>query len=118
LSVLDYSLRHSELNLQIRVYKTAHGLRLLVENQSLRPGGRVFLVLAKTFGCDRSYLKLCRSQECYRARLTPKPEAAEGARVCEYLGTIGSAGIDEVLAPLIHLHDERTGALLESGELG
>jgi hypothetical protein len=57
-------------------------------------------------------------QNCYRARLSLKPDSAEGVRVCRYLGTIGSAGIDENLAPMIHLHDERTGALLESGELG
>lgn len=111
-------LYRSEFRIQLRIYKTAHGYRLLVESQRLRPHGALFKELAKAFNCDPSYLKLCRSQECYRARLTPKPEAAEGARVCKYLDTIGSGGIDEILAPLIQLHDERTGALLESGELG
>ena len=115
---MEMTLGESELNLQIRVYETAHGFRLLVENQLLTPSGKVFRVLAKAFDCDPSYLKLCQSQECYRARLTPRPEATYGARVCKYFGTIGSAGISEDLAPLIQLHDERTGALLESGELG
>ena len=115
------SLHRSELQLQLRVYKTAHGYRLLVENQTLKTGGEIYQLLDRCFGpwgSDTSYFNLCKKQKCFRARLTPKPEATEGARVCEYLGTIGSGGIDENLAPLIHLHDERTGALLESGELG
>ena len=117
-ALFERMLRSTELNLQLRVYETAHGFRLLVESQTLKPEGATFAVLARTFDCDQSYLKLCQKQQCYRARLTLKPGAADGARVCRYLETIGSAGIDETLAPLIQLHDERTGALLPSGELG
>ena len=117
-STLESLLKGTELNVQFRVYKTAHGYRLLVESQTLKPDGGLFQGLAKAFDCDDSYLQLCRMQNCYRARLSLKPDSAEGVRVCRYLGTIGSAGIDENLAPMIHLHDERTGALLESGELG
>lgn len=115
---LEGALAATELNLQLRVYKTAHGVRLLAENQSLKPDGAVFRVLAEAMHCDPSYSNLCQVQNCYRARLTQKPEGAAAARVCEYLCTIGNAGVDEYLAPLIQLHDERTGALLESGELG
>ena len=115
---LEGALAATELNLQLRVYKTAHGVRLLAESQVLKPDGAVIRVLAETMRCDPSYLNLCQVQNCYRARLTQKPEGAGAARVCEYLCTIGNAGIDEYLAPLIQLHDERTGALLESGVLG
>ena len=115
---LEQTLSATELNLQLRVYKTAHGVRLLIESQALKPDGAVIRVLAEAMHCDPSYLKLCQVQNSYRARLTQKPEGAAAARVCDYLCTIGNAGIDEYLAPLIQLHDERTGALLESGELG
>ena len=114
----EKTLAATELNLQLRVYKTAHGVRMLVESQALKPDGAVFRVLAEAMHCDPSYLNLCQVQNCYRARLTQKPEGVAAARVCQYLGTIGNAGIDEYLAPLIQLHDERTGALLESGDLG
>ena len=115
---LEETLSATELNLQLRVYKTAHGVRLLIESQALKPDGAVIRVLAEAMHCDTSYLKLCQVQNCYRARLTQKPEGAAAARVCEYLCTIGNAGVDEYVAPLIQLHDERTGALLQSGELG
>lgn len=118
LLLFRYWLSDTELNLQLRVYETAHGYRLLVESQNLTPDGSVFAMLARGFECDPSYLKLCQKQDCYRARLTPKPKAAEGARVCKYLGTISGGRIDEYLSSLIQLHDERTGALLDSGELG
>ena len=114
----DQYLEQTELNLQLRVYMTAHGFRLLVENRILKPDGPAFALLAKAFSCDPSYLALCQKQQCYRARLSLKPDAEEDARVCSYLRTIGDGGSDESLAPLIRLHDERTGALLDSGELG
>jgi hypothetical protein len=117
-ALFERMLLSTELNLQLRVYETAHGFRLLVESQTLKPEGATFAVLARAFDCDQRYLTLCQKQQCYRARLTVKPGAADDARVCRYLGTIGSAGIDETLAPLIQLHDERSGALLPSGELG
>ena len=111
-------LQELELNLQLRVYQTAHGFRLLVENQTIKPNGQLYRLLARAFHCDDSYLRLCIQQECYRARLTPKPGAEPGTTTCRYLGTVGDAGIDEALAPLIQLHDERTGALRDDGELG
>ena len=111
-------LAKTELNLQVRAYKTAHGYRLLVESQTLKPEGSTYELLARAFSCDASYLELCQKQKCFRARLTPKPEAESGAGTCRYLGTIGDAGIDEALAGLIQLHDKRTGALLYDRELG
>ena len=121
LAGIEKQLHKTELKLQLRVYETAHGFRLLVESQVLSPEGSVYQHLAKSLGCDSSYLHLCQQQNCYRARLTPKPEAEAGARVCRYLGTIStieSGLIDEALADLVQLHDERTGALFDSGVLG
>jgi len=121
LAEIEKQLLKTELMLQLRVYETAHGLRLLVESQTLSPAGGVFRHLAESLCCDPSYLHLCQQQNSYRARLTPKPGAEAGARVCRYLGTVSSIQtglIDEALADLVRLHDERTGALLDSGVLG
>ncbi len=106
-----------ELDLQMRVYKTAHGYRGLVENRSYKPGYPIYNILSDCMCNDPLYGRICEAEGGYRARLTPKPLAPFNARTCQYLGTVGSARIDEYLAPLIQLHDERTGALLESGEL-
>ena len=102
--LVAFSATGPELNLQVRVYKTAHGYRLLVESQTLKPDGSTYELLARAFSCDASYLELAKTK-ILPARLTPKPEAESGAGTCRYLGTIGNAGIDEALAPLIQLHD-------------
>ncbi len=60
-------------SLPVRVYKTAAGYRVLVLSPRFEPaGGRTDLLL-KEFGSDPLYIKLCRMQESFRARLTPKP---------------------------------------------
>lgn len=54
-----------------RVYCTKAGLRLLATQAPVEPaeGERVMSAL----GADPLYMRLCRSQQSYRARLTPKP---------------------------------------------
>ena len=75
------------------------------------------------FNADRIYERLCVSQKCYRARLTPKPtrihmrryqdEASwveeyerrrRGHAVCQFVCAKGQS-LD---SPAISLHDERT----------
>lgn len=63
--------RHRDLAL--RVYRTFAGLRCLVTNQTFDPLRSETKELMKELGCDPLYIKLCRHQECFRARLTPKP---------------------------------------------
>lgn len=56
-----------------RVYRTRAGFRLLATQAPISPDdpdcGRAF----ELFGADRLYRRLCENQQCFRARLTPKP---------------------------------------------
>ena len=63
--------RHPDLG--VRVYRTRAGLRCLITNQPFDPTRRETEALMQELGCDPLYVKLCREQECFRARLTPKP---------------------------------------------
>jgi hypothetical protein len=62
--------------------------------------------------CDPDYIKLCRVQKCYRARLTPKPwrDKCGGSCVCVHVSTEGAAGakVAPELKEQLRLHDELT----------
>lgn len=60
-------------DLIFRVYRTAAGFRIMLLNRLLEPNDTLTQMLFDDLGCDPLYRKLCGSQECYRARLTPKP---------------------------------------------
>lgn len=62
--------RHRELDL--RVYRTRAGLRALITNQVFEPAHPEAEQLMRELNADPLYIKLCRQQECFRARLTPK----------------------------------------------
>ena len=55
----------------IRVYRTKAGYRLMLLNCDTE--GKYSRELMKAFHADPIYADLCRVQNCYRARLTPKP---------------------------------------------
>ena len=55
----------------IRVYRTKAGYRLMLLNCDTE--GKYSGELMKAFHADPLYANLCRIQNCYRARLTPKP---------------------------------------------
>lgn len=55
-----------------RLYRTAAGFRCVLINQGMNAKEDESLKLLDEFGADALYQKLCRSQQCYRARLTPK----------------------------------------------
>ncbi len=59
--------------LGMRVYKTPYGYRCLVTSHTFDPASDEAVSILEAFGSDRLYVKLCRAQECFRARLTPKP---------------------------------------------
>ncbi|MDE3087815.1 MAG: hypothetical protein KGJ80_00310 [Chloroflexota bacterium] len=57
----------------LRVYRTFGGLRCLITNEVFDPTRESSLDILRGLGSDALYIKLCRAQESFRARLTPKP---------------------------------------------
>ncbi|HTP09825.1 MAG TPA: hypothetical protein VMP08_16325, partial [Anaerolineae bacterium] len=45
----------------------------LITNQTFDPGQSYTLDMLREFESDPLYVRLCKAQECFRARLTPKP---------------------------------------------
>lgn len=62
--------QHPEMG--VRVYRTAAGLRYLFTHAPIAPTETAFKWL-KEVGSDRLYVFLCKEQQSFRARLTPKP---------------------------------------------
>lgn len=60
-------------DLGIRLYKTAEGFRMVVHGENLKPGSPRMMELFRVFNADDLYTFLCVKQQCYRARLSPKP---------------------------------------------
>lgn len=56
-----------------RVYRTRAGLRYLATHALFAPGETDSEAAMQALDCDPAYLKLCRAQQSFRARLTPKP---------------------------------------------
>jgi hypothetical protein len=57
----------------MRLYRTFAGLRAIVTHDVMDPKSTAALDVLKQLGSDPLYIKLCKVQECFRARLTPKP---------------------------------------------
>jgi hypothetical protein len=60
-------------NLGGRLYETAAGYRLVVTSESIQAGSARADALLNEYKSDPLYIRLCRMQESFRARLTPKP---------------------------------------------
>lgn len=58
---------------RFRLYRTAAGLRLGAMHDLFEPAASATLETLDRLGCDPLYIRLCKAQECFRARLTPKP---------------------------------------------
>jgi hypothetical protein len=56
-----------------RIYRTRAGLRLLATHALFDPEASASDGVFDALGADPLYQKLCKTQKCYRARLTPKP---------------------------------------------
>lgn len=56
-----------------RIYRTAAGFRLLVTDLLLDPASAQAQALLAAFSADPFFVKLCKLQASFRARLTPKP---------------------------------------------
>ena len=60
-------------NWGFRIYRTAGGLRVLATHDFFDPQGSAASEVMNALGADPMYIRLCRSQNCFRARLSPKP---------------------------------------------
>jgi hypothetical protein len=67
------SVAASDRSLGFRLYRTAGGFRCLGRSTTMAPESPDCLALLKALGSDDLYVRLCQSQRCFRARLTPKP---------------------------------------------
>lgn len=56
-----------------RIYRTANGFRIMITSATLIPTDAGVSELMQVLGVDELYRKLCLRQNCFRARLTPKP---------------------------------------------
>ncbi|NTU64878.1 MAG: hypothetical protein HGB05_16125, partial [Chloroflexi bacterium] len=69
--ITSWASRYPDVGL--RVYRTAAGLRCLITNQTFDPTRSDALEILRAFESDPLYVRLCQAQDCFRARLTPKP---------------------------------------------
>jgi hypothetical protein len=60
-------------DLAIRIYRTFGGLRCLITNVPFDPAQPDAQAILQDLKSDPLYVRLCQAQECFRARLTPKP---------------------------------------------
>ncbi|MEX2188200.1 MAG: hypothetical protein WD875_15445, partial [Pirellulales bacterium] len=58
---------------QIRVRRLPHPTTLLMTDRQYAPTAPDTKALLETLGSDPLYVRLTKDQECFRARLTPKP---------------------------------------------
>jgi hypothetical protein len=123
--VVDRIMTWSAANPQysFRLYQTRAGYRLLFTSQLFDPLSDEVEIIFEGLGSDPLYRTLTRKQECFRARLTPKPwrikmghyryypeleapknrdhqiwlmryeDASKGYQVCTYMGPIGNSTI-------------------------
>ncbi|MFK7817713.1 MAG: hypothetical protein AB8G99_03255 [Planctomycetaceae bacterium] len=59
-------------DLGFRIYRTANGFRVAISNQLLTADSPRVQQLLSEFGADLLYVRMCKNQQCFRARLTPK----------------------------------------------
>ncbi len=69
--IAAWARQHSDLS--ARLYRTNAGLRLVITSEPFEPQSPATRRIFDELGADPLYQKLCQHQECFRARLTPKP---------------------------------------------
>jgi hypothetical protein len=125
----------------LRAYRTPAGLRLLRIDRAIDAESDAAMDDLQALDSDPLYRALCRRQQCFRARLGPKPwrvdlggppdawprdakaqvrfdewlaqyeETSRSHAACRYVETMGSAPVAAELAALVATHDEMSGAL-------
>ncbi len=58
---------------RLRVYRTPAGLRLLATHRRFAPRDPEVRACFETLGVDPLYARMCFNQDCFRARVSPKP---------------------------------------------
>jgi hypothetical protein len=124
----------------VRLYRTAAGFRLLATDRVFAPASPDAESAMRAVGADPSFVQLCKVQDSFRARLTPKPwrvgqtappgdfpredwqqpafdewlrgydRAAASRATCQFVETIGGDTVHRDVAPILALHDEQTKA--------
>jgi hypothetical protein len=127
----------------LRVYRTPKGLRVLRTDEEIPADSPEAERMLAQLCNDKLYVALCKRQQCYRARLGPKPWraqvslppgrfpregneqnrfitwlveyeiAAAAHAACRYRETIGAENIAGTLRRLVSAHDEMSGALTD-----
>lgn len=67
----EFARRNPELG--VRTYRTRNGFRVLITGADAPPRSDRAAAIMRDLTSDELYMRLCRVQESYRARLTPKP---------------------------------------------
>ena len=128
----------SERDGSFRIYRTAAGFRVLATDPVFLPASAQAERLMTAMGVDPSYLTLCRVQECFRARLTPKPwrcgmwdppsrfprepddepafsqwvadyeRATHDKATCRLVEEVGWRRVHQDIEALVRLHDRKT----------
>lgn len=70
-AIREWCQRHSDFGLHL--YETKNGFRGIITDRLLEPRAERTLSLFKELGADELYIRLCKGQECFRARLSAKP---------------------------------------------
>jgi hypothetical protein len=127
----------------LRVYRTPNGLRVLRTDEEVPAESPEAERLLAELCTDKLYIAPCKRQQCFRARLGPKPYRAQVANppgvfpregetqarfeawllgyelasamhaACRYQQTIGEERIAGTLSRLVSAHDEMSGALTD-----
>jgi hypothetical protein len=69
--IVQMSQKNPELN--IRLYRTPLGFRALLMNDLYVPNSDNALRILRALNSDRVYIQMCKNQNCFRARVSPKP---------------------------------------------
>lgn len=130
-------------SLGARLYRTHNGWRVMLTGSGLAPDSDRMHQICRILHADPLYESLCKRQQCWRARLTPKPyrvgvpgyprpmdsesaatplaqdwlrryeDASQGKAVCRLVDAAGC----KMQSALIELHDRMTGATVPDAEL-
>jgi len=57
----------------LRLYRTPKGFRVLVMHDTFDPTDERAFEFMQKLGSDPLYMRMCRNQKCFRARISPKP---------------------------------------------
>lgn len=69
--VAEFAQEHPDWSL--RLYRTPAGLRVLATHRPFEPADPMVSEFFRALGADSIYALMCQNQQCFRARVSPKP---------------------------------------------